>query len=385
MTSPSFSEWFCLRSDRDNYTIVPERDHEFLFGNAGWKIQIKELLEMSLLLREPLRVVWWGQYGIGKTHRIQYMQNLIQKNGLAFKPVFVVCRDLVDKSGFDRLHYDLVNNLGFESTRMLVSTYVKKVELGTSTAPRFEAITPIRDVANAMTRLGDSNSDIAAAAWKFLLGQTLEAAQTRLANVSKEEVDSSVEYAAILKCFASVIEHEERKQLIYMLDQVEAIGKITNRNAEAAWIETFRAILDLQNVGLVLSIGAERMDGIPTIVLAPEIVSRFKQNNYLQMPAYEEEVASDFLKGLLAQWTDSTKRDEIARAEKLESVPGFKAETYPFTGPAFEVFCRYLTNDPRLAKPREIIERLNRVAAQACLKRQRVITRDVLTEQGISA
>jgi hypothetical protein len=385
MTQVDFRDWFCLKEGRDNYSIVPERDQAFLFGEAEWRDQIEEALRISLVLKEPVRLVWWGQYGIGKTHRMLYMRHVIERDKMSFLPVYVVSRDVVDKSGFERLHYDLVNNLGHQEMRALVASYLKKIELGQSKAELFDRITAVADVANAMRRLGDSEDEISTAAWRFLTGQELAKEQLAFAKVSKSEMDSSVEYAATLKCLATVIQREKGQQLLYLIDQVEALSKITNRNAEAAWIETFRSILDLPNVGIVLCIGAERMEGIPTIVVAPEIVSRFKQNNYLQIPAYEQQVAADFLKGLLAAWTDGAKLDETIKHHELDKLQGFDRRSYPFTGPAFEVFCRYLTVDPRLAKPREIIERLNKATVNAYMRQDRLISPDVLTRQGISA
>jgi hypothetical protein len=124
---------------------------------------------------------------------------------------------------------------------------------------------------------------------------------------------------------------------------------------------------------------------LPTIILRQELFSRFKQDNYLRLPAYEPETAADFLKDLLREWIDPKRRDIIVKKENLQSVSGYSPETYPFTEPAFDSFCAYLTTDPRDAKPREILERLNRVAATACLDGARIISKDVLVKQGISA
>jgi hypothetical protein len=385
MNSTDFREWFCLKDGKDNYSIVPERDQAFLFGEAEWRDQIEEALRISLVLKEPLRLVWWGQYGIGKTHRVLYTRHVIERDNLAFFPVYVVSRDVADKSGFERLQYDLVNNIGYADMRSWVANYLQKIQLGQSKAEHFERVTSVVDVANAVRRLGDVDDQISGAAWKFLTGQKLETNQLVFARVSKDRLDSSVEYAAVLKCFAVVVQHELGKQLLYLVDQVEALSKITNRNAEAAWVETFRSILDLPNVGIVLCIGAERLEGLPTIVIAPEIRSRFKQSNYLQIAAYEEQVAADFLKGLLTEWTDQSKLDKAVRGNALDTIDGFNKTSYPFTEPAFELFCRYLTVDPRLAKPREIIERLNKTTVYAYLRQERLITPDVLMRQGITA
>ena len=68
-TQKTMKSWYGLRDDRDNFSVLPERDQEFLFGNAKWRDEISEQLELATVLREPVRLVWWGDYGIGKTHR----------------------------------------------------------------------------------------------------------------------------------------------------------------------------------------------------------------------------------------------------------------------------------------------------------------------------
>ena len=88
---------------------------------------------------------------------------------------------------------------------------------------------------------------------------------------------------------------------------------------------------------------------------------------------------------LLGAWTESAKLDEAVKQHALDKAQGFDRTSYPFTGPAFDVFCRYLTVDPRLAKPREIIERLNKATVNAYLRQERLITPEVLTRQGITA
>jgi hypothetical protein len=123
---------------------------------------------------------------------------------------------------------------------------------------------------------------------------------------------------------------------------------------------------------------------LPAIMLRPEVLSRFKQDNYIRLAQYDIESAEDFLKGLLAEWIDADRRDNLVAQESLDKVPGYKPELYPFTESAFETFCAYLTNDPRDAKPREILERLNRITAFACIQGARLITKDELTRQGIS-
>jgi hypothetical protein len=381
----SISEWFCLKAGKENFTIIPERDQAFLFGKAQWRQQIDERLKFAMVLREPVRLVWWGDFGIGKTQRLQYMRFLVQQEGLPFFPIAVTCRDLTTKSGFDALHYDLVNNIGFNLVRDMVADYRKKVEAGDAEALQFTELSGVADVANAIERIGDKNDQLARAAWKFLVGLKLEKAEVSLANVTKPQLDSSIEFAAVLRCLAWVVRAETKKQLLFLVDQMETLTNVTNRDFENSWVETLRAVLDVRELGVVCTIGAVRPELLPAIMNRPEILSRFKQDNYVRLTAYEQETARDFLIDLLREWIDAERRDEIVSADGLDQTPGYSATTFPFTEPAFESLCTYLTNDPRDAKPREILERINRVAVQACLNQVRLITREELLRQGINA
>ena len=135
MSSPTFQEWFCLKDGRKNFQIDPVRDQEHLFGEPEWEEQLDSRLKRSQLLGTPVRLVWWGQYGIGKTHRLHHTQYLVAKNGYKYKPVYTRASDIQEKTGFDALHYELLNALGREETQKIVSNYLLKLRTGVPNIP----------------------------------------------------------------------------------------------------------------------------------------------------------------------------------------------------------------------------------------------------------
>jgi hypothetical protein len=390
-----YPEWFCLNSDRENFHVDPDRDHQFLFGKAEWKDDIDSRLRRSLALKEPVRLVWWGQYGIGKTHRLKYMEYWMRERQLRLYPVHVVCRDIDEKSTFDRLHYDLVNNLGRERMQPLVAKYFRKLEEGVAGVVALEQLTASPDIVGAMKRFavsagpGRSDENMQMAAWKFLTGGELDSKECSLAGVSRECMDSSVEYAGALRVLGAVVAAETGAQLVYLIDQVEALSKIRQRSVEGRWVETLRAVLDVRNVGIVMAIGAEnRFDELPSIMVAPEIVRRFTINNYLEIGAFKRDQTADFLQDLLQVWIDGPKRDALAAKEGWAgSVSDYAQETYPLTKRAWETLCRFCSDelDHKTAKPSEIIETLNRVTYEAYSAGKRLIDETFLKTQGITA
>ena len=387
--SNSFSDWFCLRDGRANFRIQPDRDHQFMFGNVKWRDDIRKELEQALLLTNPVRIVWWGDYGIGKTQRLRYMEHLIntefQTRTPSFYPIVVTTRDLQDKSGFEQLHYELISRLRFDEMRKATVSYAKKLWAGQPGPIPFGQMTTSEDLLNAFEIFGGNNEQFAKTAWRFLCGQDVKT-EMQVANVNKGSLDSSLEFADVLKVFATIIEIECGRQLFYMVDQVEALSKITNKNAEARWVETLRAVLDISNLSLALAIGASRVDGIPAIVYAPEIVRRFTVDKYIQMAAYDTNDAEAFVVDLFKNLIDPNKRDALAQTENWAStVPGYDAQYYPLTKNSFHKFCRYFGEQPKIGKPAEIIPKLNLLAAEAFTNKKRLIDENFLVEQGINA
>jgi hypothetical protein len=389
MPAVSFAEWFCLKEGRVNFQIRPDRDHQFMFGNVKWRDDIRRELQRALLLQNPVRIVWWGDYGIGKTQRLRYMEHLINTEFSdrtpSFYPVVVMTRDLQDKSGFEQLHYELVSRLKFDQMRTATVAYAKKLWTGGVGPIPFEQLATSEDVVNAFRVLGGDNERFAGAAWRFLAGQDI-GDEMVVANVHKGGLDSSIEFADVLKVFATIIEIQLGKQLFYMVDQVEALSKITNKNAEARWVETLRAVLDVPNLSIVLALGASRLDGLPSIVYAAEIVRRFTVDKYIQMGAYETPEAEAFVRDLLSNLIDAGKRQAMVEAEGIATqYPGFSPEVYPFSEKAFQKFCRYFGEQPKIGKPAEIIPKLDFLAAEAFIQGKRLIDEDFLVHQGINA
>ncbi len=395
MPPMSYPDWFCLRPGRENFHIDPDRDHEYLFGKSEWKEDIDARLRRVLALREPVRLVWWGQYGIGKTHRLKFMDFWIRYRKLDLYPVHVVCRDIEEKSSFSRLHYDLVNNLGRERMQPMVAKYIQRLDAGDSSVMSLTQLTTSPDIVGAVQRFAISAStsrndeNMQLAAWKFLTGGELDSKECSLAGVTREAIDSSVEYAGVLRVFGAIITAETGQQVVYLLDQVEALSKIRQRSVEGRWIETLRAVLDVRNVGVVMAIGAEhRFDELPSIMVAPEIIRRFTINNYIGIGAFKRDQTSEFLEGLLHEWVDASKRDALAATEEWQGkVPDYDPSTYPLTKRAFETLCRFCSDelDHKTAKPSEIIEQMNRITYEAYSSGRRLIDETFLKTQGITA
>jgi hypothetical protein len=385
MSTPSLQEWFCLREGRKNFTIDPLRDQEHLFGEPSWQQEMNDRLRKAQALGAPVRLVWWGQFGIGKTHRLRHTEYLVRKNGYSYDPCYVIATDIEEKSGFERLHFELVSKLEKDRMREIVSEYALDLRTHKAGAPPLKAICGgSADVEAAMQSFGGDTVQNVVPAWRFLCGLRLKDEEVKLANVTKEALNSSLDFAGVIGALASIIQYKTGKELLYLIDEGENLTKITKKSTAARWQETLRTLLDVGNVGIVIAIGAERQDGIPPIILQPDIVRRFQRDNYIQMEAYKPPVAKSFVRGLLRVVIDPERRAALEAGENFRATaPDYDPEIYPFTTRSFERFCDYAVVDPRTAKPSEIIGRLNSLAAGAYFAGLRLITGDHLTASSI--
>lgn len=388
MTKPTFQEWFCLRDGRKNFQIDPARDNVFLFGQQEWEDQIQSRLKRAELLGTPVRLLWWGQYGIGKTHRLRHTEFLVHKNGYRYHPCYIVATDIQQKTGFERLHYELVNSLGREEMRKHVSSYLLKVKTQTPGVPAVKEICAnSADVESALRNFGGDNDNMVLPAWRFLCGLALKGTETAFAGVTKDQLDSSHDFSAVISALARVIQFETGKELLYLIDEAENLLKITNKTAAARWQESLRAMLDIPNVGIVIAVGAERFQDVPPLLTHADFVRRMQKDNYVHMEAYKLPDVRSFMKQLLAHWIDPGKRNALEASEDLaKKVPDYDPDVYPFTAGGFDKYCDYAVVDPRTAKPSEILVRLDRVAAEAYLRDppRRLIDKNHLTDMGIA-
>jgi len=382
MNKPDFPEWFCLADGRRNFQIDPVRDKAFLFGEPTWERDIDARLRRAQLLGEPVRLVWWGQYGIGKTHRLRHTEHLVGARSYRYHTTYVVATDIQDKTGFDRLHYELVNSLSKDRMRAHVSSYLLKLRTQPDLVPPLADVARnVGDVEAALRSFGGDNEQLVTPAWRFLCGLELKGNDLALANVTKSALDSSLDFVAVLSALATIFALETGKELLFLVDECENFARVTNKSAENRWQESIRSLLDVRNLSLVMAVGAERQENLPKIILQPDIVRRIQKDNYVQMAAFTKPVARTFIEGMLKQWIDAEK--VATREAELRDEPGFDKACFPFTSKAFDKFCDWAVIDPRAAKPSVIIDKLNSIAAEAYFRDGKLISADVLSDVGI--
>ena len=61
---------------------------------------MRDFLQRALVMQKPVRMLWWGGYGIGKTHRLNHISHMIETSvepEYPFQPFTPVCSDIDEK------------------------------------------------------------------------------------------------------------------------------------------------------------------------------------------------------------------------------------------------------------------------------------------------
>ena len=380
-TATTINTFFCLKTGRTNFDLDPVVDSDFLFGDQQWADEIDKRLQRSVAMNRPLRLVWHGQYGIGKTHRLRYMKNLIDKKGYAFYPCFAVASDLQDKSGFERLHSQLLGSIVNDRIRQMTESYLLKLHTGVPVMPIELLADTAPDVAAAVKNFGSKNNNVATAAWQYLAGHKLDRNDMVLAGASKPQIDTAAEFAAVHHVLGHILREETGgKTLLYLIDEVENLSKIKNKNTAARWMESVRSLLDVKNIAVVFTVGAENVQGLPPVIASPDIVRRVQVENYREMAAYKAPTATKFVHDVLAELIEHPCRAAAEAANGwVSGANDYDSACYPFTASAFRIFCDHAVNDPRNAKPSEILNALNNAAYEAMVANSPLITPAILS------
>lgn len=349
----TFADYFCLNIDRDNFFIDEAKDWQLVFGASTYKKGVDAMLDQSIVTRRAPRLVWVGDFGVGKTHHLNYTYNRILAEHLPFHVIRMETPDLASNSEFNILFQRMVNEIGMKFFRDLLTSHI------TSNAGWLDTITPL-DIRKALRQLA-LNDEVAELAWNFLCGRTLAKDERKGVGVSKTQINDSEEFASVISAIAHVIRAQtpDKKSLLYLIDEVEGLEAVTRADAANLWGNALRKILDVTDVGAIFAIGAQDLISIPPIMQQGPVVSRFGQQNFVKLESYDVIEAQCFLKDLFAEFVDSKKRTALEAKEDLTIVPDYDSSTYPFTSSALEGYSGWLVSESGRSKPRQFLNALN--------------------------
>jgi len=373
----TFAEHFCLKDGRDNFFIDQNRDWQLVLGSKKYKKSVDEMLEAAIASRRAPRLVWVGDFGLGKTHHINYTYNKINEAPqMPFKVIRMDLPDVQDNSEFNVLFERMVNEVGQNYFMKLLAAHV-------AANPNWLGTVTPTDVRKTLRQLA-LNEDVADQAWDFLCGRKLSKDGKVQVGVSKLQLNDSEEYASVFLNIAHVIREqtEDKRVLLYLIDEVEGLAAVRKANYLNKWVLALRKMLDVIEVGVILAVGSLSLQDIPELLLNGALVRRIGNENYVMLEQYDITEAKIFMEDLLTQFIDPAKKALVEANLGLASDSDYDSKLFPFKKDAFEAFCEHLVGDTARAKPAQFLLKLHSTLSAAMKDGKQVIDRAYLEARG---
>tara|TARA_R100001594_G_scaffold146630_2_gene198297 strand:- start:719 stop:1867 length:1149 start_codon:yes stop_codon:yes gene_type:complete len=369
----TLKEWFCLQDGRQNFKPNVRADRELIFCHTE---QIEEKAQMSIersfATGEPVKMMIYGNWGVGKTHAVHHICWWLEQNPeYTAETVFVEVGDINKKSRFDVLIRPFLEEVGINTIVDLVNNYLmssggknirdglKAIGIGTEVVEDYASF--------MMTAPGSTPVPATEQAFEHLKGGATKGG-------SSGKLEQSRDFYDVLASLGHLFKVVEGKNLILIADEAARLDEVESDDATRShWDAVNRMIFDDSNIyfGFIYTLGASSERDIPRVLAHPQTESRIGKRNLIKLENLSEIQTKDFLNNLLRQFVDLDEVNKLVGAGTIGAE--FKAETYPFTEPAYERFVDHWGRDPENAKPRDICDNLTDAAFIAMKKGKRLI------------
>lgn len=377
------AQHFCLRNGRRSFQIRPEEDGELYFGKKNLRQELLDSLEKTLILDKPPKNVISGDYGIGKTHMLYHVKYHLEtvQTSTAVHIVYLEIGDLKKKSGFQHLYSRMMETLGRENVASIMAQYMQ-THVGPNLRSELINYFGNENMANATINLG-SPGVLSHYAWTWMCGENLNNESLASIGVSRN-LKHPADYVNTLRNIGRLFKDIEKKKLIFLIDEVENLGNVTDFDAHNEYEYALRDLSDASNqeVGIIFSITGTIAGMSPDEqpLIRPFVKERMETEGgkYLELPLLVEPGSAEvFIKDLFDKLIDKECAKEKIEKSTLPEKP--TVDTYPLTQEALEYSLTKIGEDPTRSKPRTIISALNDLAVET-FRRNELFINEALTQ-----
>lgn len=375
-------DWFCLKPGRENFKPHNQKDRGLLLCHTALISEnILTSLERRFAGSEPVKMLLYGDYGVGKTHTIHHIAWWLEQNKTGFPafPIDIQVGDISKSTRFDKILKLFLDKLGLNLLIELTHEYQRK-KTG-SVAQALEAAGVPSQVAAAVNRLlmatpNTAPPPIAQTAFDYLRGQRLNAAAASLG--FGEQLTDSSDLFGVLLAVGEVYKEVRNERIIFIADEAARIEAVdADDAARSHWVNVNTKIFDDNNntFGFIYTISGARRN-LPVALFETQIQNRLGDNVFEIMNLGPADV-EQFLKKLVEEFVDHTAVEALVTTGGI-SKADYDWNAYPFTSPAREEFIEYFKRTQEKSKPRDIADKLNDVAFIAGKQGKRLIDADCL-------
>jgi len=125
---PNLNTWFYLADNRRSFKPHPLQDRQVMFCHEDVEQNIRMAIEKAYALGETLKLLLWGDWGVGKTHTLRHIDYWLTQRPAEYpaKTVFVEIGDVSRNSSFQVIHKDLLDGIGLEKLVELAFGYMRE-------------------------------------------------------------------------------------------------------------------------------------------------------------------------------------------------------------------------------------------------------------------
>jgi Cdc6-like AAA superfamily ATPase len=368
--------WFGLKEDHRDFTIQTEDDRRLFFARHELDKDLKSRLRRTFRTDTPLKMVLYGNWGIGKTHTMRHIQYVIEEQ-VAYHAlvVFVELPDITKKATFQVAHGALLDAFGLDRAKNLLLQYQTRHQ--SDARVLIQDFTQSGDIAIAFSNLlgfGDASR----IAWDWLRGVKLSAGDARMVSLPPA-LEQSGHFVKVLQLLGRITREVEDRMLVFMLDEATKLDGVTDDDSIAHWTNAFKLLADdgTKEVGIVVSISVIDLDDIADPLHDQQVMTRFGRGNYVRLNDLSEEDTREFMSHLMQEWIDETSRTALL-AEFGGETDGEQAtfETYPFTQEGLDVAAKYAAyrDGAGYTTPRDIQKNLDDILNRAIDEERHILS-----------
>jgi hypothetical protein len=374
-------DWFCLKSDRDNFKPHVVKDSRLKFCHTHLVAdEILGSIERRFASNEPVKMLIYGDWGVGKTHTINHICWWLDQNKVDFpaKPVIIEIGDITKTTRVDVLVRQFLDNLGLDLVVSLVHDYLK-THPNVSRALEERGISP--HVASAVAKFllvapGETPPQMVLQAFEYLKGRKPAGAGAQM-GFGPQLTDSTDLYNVLLALGEMYLDSKKHR-LLFIADEAAKLEAVDTDDATRAhWVNANKLILDDTNntFGFIYTISGRRRN-LPQALYEPQLQNRLGENAF-EMKNLQPSDVGEFLTNLVNEFVDRDKVEALVHAGHIPAAD-YRWEDYPFTGAGRVEFIDYFRRTQENSKPRDISGKLNDVAFIAAKSNKRLIDPDSL-------
>lgn len=366
----TLAEWFHLSPGRSSFKPNVQRDRESVFCHES---QINGEIVMSIERRfaagQTVKMVLYGDWGVGKTHSINHVSWWFEQNSTDYpaKTVLVELGDITSKSRFDQLVGPFLERIGLRELIKLVHGYHGAT--GKHVVADLKAKGVSGNVAEAFGKLllaspEETPPPAVVTSFDFLRG--MRSKESTSIGLGAPLTQSEDFYSVLLAC-GLLVRAVEARQLIFIADEAAKLEDIDNDDATRRhWIAANRAIFDDSNdvFGFVYTLSGKGQRNIPTVISDAQIISRLGSNNLIELKNLDPTDVTIFLAKLREAFVDRAAVEAAVSSGEISGTD-YNWGRYPFTDDGWREFLDYWNTNQEQAKPREICDKLDDIGFRA--------------------